>query len=118
MLGADIHVTVGSEEKVQFLVNTFDIPRHRIYHSRDTSFVKDVMRETNGKGVEVVLNSLSGELLHALWNCVAQYGRMVEIGKRDLIGGAKLAMNNFLANRTYSCVDIDHFRRVPRFLKG
>jgi NADPH:quinone reductase-like Zn-dependent oxidoreductase len=117
MLGADIYVTVGSEEKVKFLMETFNIPRNKIFNSRDTSFVDGIKRETKGKGVDVVLNSLSGELLHATWTCVAEYGKMVEIGKRDLIGGGKLDMNTFLANRTYSCVDIDQFRKVPGFLK-
>lgn len=39
---------------------------------------------------------------------------MIEIGKRDLLGGGKLDLNNFLANRSYSCVDIDQFRKNPR----
>ncbi|KAG9235260.1 KR domain-containing protein [Amylocarpus encephaloides] len=38
---------------------------------------------------------------------------MVEIGKRDLIGFGKLDMNNFLANRSYCCVDADAFRQTP-----
>lgn len=117
MLGANIYVTVGSEEKAQFLMETFNIPRNRIFHSRDDSFVDGIMQETKGKGVDVVLNSLSGELLHATWTCVAEYGTLVEIGKRDLIGGGKLDMAPFLANRTYSCVDIDQFRKIPGFLK-
>ncbi|CAH0054501.1 unnamed protein product [Clonostachys solani] len=117
MLGADIYTSVGSEEKVQYLHKEFGIPLNRILHSRDDSFVADVMRETNGRGVDLVLNSLSGELLHATWNCVASFGTMVEIGKRDLIGNGKLDMRPFLANRSYSCVDIDHFWRKPALLK-
>ena len=59
------------------------------------------MRETGGGGVDLVLNSLSGELLHASWKCVAKFGRMIEIGKRDLLGSGKLDMAMFEANRTY-----------------
>lgn len=117
MVGADVYATVGSEEKVQFLVEKFKIPSHRIMHSRDASFVDGVMRETGGQGVDVVLNSLSGELLHATWSCVAEFGRMVEIGKRDLLGGGRLDMQPFLANRTYSCVDIDQLWKRPDVLK-
>lgn len=65
------------------------------------------MRQTNGKGVDVALNSLSGELLHATWRCIAKWGIMVEIGKRDLIGAGKLDMDVFLASRSYCCVAID-----------
>lgn len=117
MLGAEIYVTVGNDEKRDFLMQKFDIPGRRIFHSRDSSFKAGVMRETQGEGVDVVLNSLSGELLHATWGCVAAFGKMIEIGKRDLLGGGKLDMNTFLANRSYCCVDIDQFRKKPYVLK-
>lgn len=104
---AEIFVTVGSEEKAKYLADTFGIPRHRIFNSRDESFVDDVMRETQNVGVDLVLNSLSGELLHATWKCVAPFGKLIEIGKRDLLGSGKLDMSVFLANRSYCCVDLD-----------
>lgn len=107
MLGVEIYTTVGSERKVQYLTDTYGIPRNRIFNSRDSSFVDDVLRETSGRGVDVVLNSLTGELLHATWKCVAKWGTMVEIGKRDLLGNARLDMGPFLANRNYCCFDID-----------
>ncbi|KAF2713296.1 hypothetical protein K504DRAFT_398387 [Pleomassaria siparia CBS 279.74] len=110
MLGAEIYTTVGSEIKVQYLMDTFDLPRNRIFNSRNDSFVEDLLRETNGKGVDVALNSLAGELLHATWKCVARWGTMVEIGKRDLIGNAQLDMGPFLASRNYCCIDIDQMR--------
>lgn len=56
--------------------------------------------------MDVVLNSLSGELLHASWECVAKFGTMVEIGKRDFIGKGKLAMEIFESNRTFAGVDL------------
>lgn len=107
MAGADIFVTVGNEEKIRYLMDTFQIPRHRIFNSRDDSFVDGINGATRGKGVDLVLNSLSGELLHATWRCVAEFGTMVEIGKRDLLGSGKLDMDVFLANRSYCCVDLD-----------
>ncbi|CAG8152229.1 unnamed protein product [Penicillium salamii] len=108
MVGAEIYATVGSEKKVQYLMETFGLPRNRIFNSRNTSFVEDLMRETGGEGVDLALNSLSGELLHATWGCVAEFGKLVEIGKRDLIGSGKLDMSIFEANRSYCCVDLDH----------
>lgn len=110
MIGAEIFTTVGNEEKVQYLMKTFNIPRNRIFNSRDTSFVDGIMRETDGNGVDLVLNSLSGELLHATWRCVTEFGKMVEIGKRDIMGAGKLDMDVFLLNRTYACVDVDRIR--------
>ncbi|KAM0254483.1 hypothetical protein ACHAQJ_006765 [Trichoderma viride] len=110
MIGAEIYTTVGSESKVKYLMDTFHLPRNRIFNSRNESFVQDLLRETNGKGVDVALNSLAGELLHATWKCVARWGTMVEIGKRDLIGNAQLDMGPFLASRNYCCIDIDQMR--------
>jgi NADPH:quinone reductase-like Zn-dependent oxidoreductase len=110
MLGAEIYTTVGSERKVQYLMDTFGIPRDRIFNSRSTSFADDLLRMTGGKGVDVALNSLSGELLHATWKCIAKFGSMIEIGKRDLLGNAQLDMGPFLANRNYCCLDIDQIR--------
>jgi NADPH:quinone reductase-like Zn-dependent oxidoreductase len=97
---------VGNPEKVQYLVDDFGVPRNRIFNSRDTSFLRDIMTETNGRGVDVVLNSLSGELLHASWKCVAEFGIMVEIGKRDFIGQAALSMDLFEQNRSFMGVDL------------
>ncbi|KAK0385887.1 hypothetical protein NLU13_7064 [Sarocladium strictum] len=105
-LGAAIFATVGTEEKVQYLVDTFGIPRDRIFNSRDARFAADVMRATDGRGVDVALNSLSGDLLHATWKCVAEFGCMVDIGKRDFIGQGRLAMAAFEANRSYFGVDL------------
>jgi NADPH:quinone reductase-like Zn-dependent oxidoreductase len=51
-------------------------------------FVPGVMRETEGKGVDIVLNSLSGALLCESWKCVAKFGKMIEIGKRDFMAMA------------------------------
>lgn len=64
------------------------------------------MRLTDNKGVDIVLNSLSGELLHASWQCVAEFGAMIEIGKRDLRGRGRLIMDLFEANRTFYGVDL------------
>ncbi|KAI1333951.1 acyl transferase domain-containing protein [Xylariaceae sp. FL0016] len=105
-IGADIYCTVGSQAKVEFLMNELGVPRERIFQSHDDSFVTDVMRSTNGLGVDVVLNSLSGELLHASWSCVAVHGCMVDIGKRDFLGRGRLAMNPFVGNRAFFGVDL------------
>lgn len=110
MIGADIYTTVSSEVKVNYLTDTFGIPRTHIFDSRSTSFVDGIMRETNNRGADVILNSLSGDLLHATWHCVAKWGTMIEIGKRDLLGAGKLDMDVFLENRNYCCVDINQMR--------
>ncbi|KAF1962721.1 KR-domain-containing protein, partial [Byssothecium circinans] len=107
MAGAVIYATVGNEDKAQYLVKTFGLPRDHIFSSRDASFLPALMKETNSRGVDLALNSLSGELLHATWRCVAEFGKLVEIGKRDFLGGGKLDMEVFLAGRSYCCFYLD-----------
>jgi NADPH:quinone reductase-like Zn-dependent oxidoreductase len=97
---------VGNEEKVQYLMDNYGLPRERIFHSRNVSFLTDVMQATGGRGVDIVLNSLSGELLHASWQCVAKFGKMMEIGKRDFIGRGQLMLDPFEANRTFYGIDL------------
>lgn len=97
---------MGTDEKVSYLETTFGIARDRIFNSRDYSFLEKILQATKGRGVDLVLNSLSGELLHASWECVAKFGRMVEIGKRDFQGNAKLQMSIFEGNRSFFGVDV------------
>ena len=42
------------------------------------------MALTDGRGVDLVLNSLTGPLMDASFRVLARGGRFVEIGKRDL----------------------------------
>jgi fatty acid synthase len=69
---------------------------HNIGDSRDTSFEQLIMSETNGRGVDIVLNSLSEEKLQASVRCLAQGGRFMEIGKFDLANNSPLGRLYFI----------------------
>lgn len=107
MMGAEVYATVGHDAKKKFLMDEFGIPANHIFYSRDTSFAQGIKR-TTGRGVDVVLNSLSGEALRASWACVAPYGRFVEIGKADIISNAQLPMEQFAGNTSFFAVDLFH----------
>lgn len=114
MVGARVLATCGSPEKKKMLVDTFGIPEQYIFSSRDDTFVKGVLDATEGKGVDVVLNSLAGELLQATWDCTAAFGRFVEIGKRDIHQNTQLPMDPFRRNVSFASVDmITVFERQP-----
>ncbi|KAL9004003.1 MAG: hypothetical protein Q9188_003165 [Gyalolechia gomerana] len=106
ILGAEVFVTIGSDEKKQLLMNHYGIEEDRILHSRDMSFPPGIMRMTGERGVDVVLNSLSGEGLRASWECLAPLGRFIEIGNRDIYSHAHLPMWHFHKNVTFSSVDL------------
>jgi len=64
------------------------------------------MRSTHNKGVDVAMNSLTSELLHATWNCVAPFGRFIEIGTRDINENTKIEMEPFRNNITFASVNM------------
>jgi acyl transferase domain-containing protein/7-keto-8-aminopelargonate synthetase-like enzyme/acyl carrier protein len=52
-----------------------------IMNSRTLDFADEILRATGGKGVDVVLNSLTGAALERSFSVLKQNGRFVEIGK-------------------------------------
>ena len=70
-LGAEVYVTVGSDEKKRLVMDTYSIPEDHIFYSRNLSFAQGIMRMTKNLGVDVILNSLAGEGLRASWECIA-----------------------------------------------
>ncbi|KAI0201376.1 polyketide synthase [Astrocystis sublimbata] len=82
--GFEIFVTAGTQEKQNFLHGEYGIAHDHIFSSRDTLFKEGVRRLTQARGVDVVLNCLSGEELVASWECVAPFGTFVELGLKGL----------------------------------
>lgn len=108
MIGAKVFATVGYDHKKQLLIDEYRIPASNIFYSRDLSFAQDVMRETQGCGVDVGINSPVGEGLRASWECVAPYGRFVKIGKADIYADEPLPMSAFSKDRSFLAIDIHH----------
>jgi fatty acid synthase, animal type len=81
-MGCTVFVTVGTPDKRHFIRSTFpQIPEENIGNSRDSSFEQMILERTDGKGVDLVLNSLAGDKLLASLRCLAMHGRFLEIGK-------------------------------------
>lgn len=58
---------------------------HYVYDSRTTDFADQILADTNGEGVDVVLNSLTNEgFIEATVRATAKGGRFAEIAKRDI----------------------------------
>lgn len=107
-MGCTVYTTVGSNDKREFLKKTFpQLTDKNIANSRDTSFEQHIMRETNGRGVDLVLNSLAAEMLQASVRCLAKDGRFLEIGKLDLSNNTALGMAFFLKNTTFHGILLD-----------
>ena len=105
-LGADIFATVGSTSKRHFLMDTFSIPEDHIFSSRSVAFKRGVMRMTRETGVDVVLNSLTGELLRESLACVSRFGSFIEIGKLDIHSKNLISLETFDRSVTFASVDL------------
>lgn len=69
------------------------VKRHGVTHvmnSRTLDFADEVLRLTEGRGVDVVLNSLTGEYISRSADVLAQGGRFVEIGKIGIWSAAEM----------------------------
>ncbi|KAI1464031.1 putative polyketide synthase [Daldinia caldariorum] len=116
--GAQVFTTVSSNKKKELLNTLYDIPTENILNSRDLSFADGIRRLTRNRGVDVVLNSLAGDALVASWECVASFGRFIEIGKKDIFSHNKLPMLPFARNVSFSAVDIAAMvREKPKLIQ-
>lgn len=120
MVGAEVFATAGSPERRDMLR---DMGIEHVYDSRSTAFADEIRRDTDGYGVDLVLNSLTGSAQRAGLNLLAYGGRFVEIGKRDIYDDARLGLFPFRHNLTFYAVDLalltkTHPRRVQELLRA
>lgn len=107
-MGCTVFTTVGAKEKRDFLKARFPQLEDRHFaNSRDLTFEEHVLRETNGRGVDLVLNSLAEEKLQASVRCLAPCGRFLEIGQFDLFKNSDLGMSAFFNNVTFHGIQLD-----------
>ncbi|XP_036143145.1 fatty acid synthase [Monomorium pharaonis] len=107
--GCEVFTTVGTIEKRNFIKKVFPtISDEHIGNSRDTSFEQMIMRQTNGRGVDIVLNSLAEEKLIASVRSLAQNGRFLEIGKFDLVSNNPLCISAFQKGISFHGILLDN----------
>lgn len=102
--GARIFATAGNEEKRNYLRQ---IGCEHVWNSRTLEFADGVQKVTNGRGVDVIVNSLSGEALHHSLALLAPSGRFIEVGKRDIAEEKWLPMLPFNKNISFFSMDLD-----------
>lgn len=115
--GAQIYATAGSPAKRKLLA---DWGIEHVYDSRSTEFADQIRRDTDGYGVDIVLNSLPGAAQRAGLELLTFGGRFVEIGKRDIYGDTKMGLFPFRRNLSFYAVDLalltltspEHTRRL------
>ncbi|WP_343708735.1 SDR family NAD(P)-dependent oxidoreductase [Mycobacterium sp.] len=102
-LNATVLTTAGTPEKRDHL---HGLGIEHVFDSRSLGFADQVLAATGGDGVDVVLNSLTGEALSHGLEALSRYGRFVEIGKADIYGQGRLRLWQLRNNASYIVVDL------------
>ncbi len=100
-LGARVHASAGSAAKRAFLAR---FPLESIHDSRGSAFAAELRSLTDGRGVDLVLNSLSGEALQVGLDLLAPFGRFLELGRRDIEAGTPLSLAHFRQHLTFAAI--------------
>lgn len=103
-LGAEVIASAGNPAK-RALLGVLGV-KH-VLDSRRADFAEDVMEITEGKGVDVVLNALSAEAIPMGLSCLSQFGRFIEIGKRDIYQNSRIPLWPLRKNASFHVVAMD-----------
>jgi acyl transferase domain-containing protein len=103
--GARVLATAGSDAK-RALLRSLGVDA--VFDSRSLDFASQVATLTQGRGVELVLNSLAGDFIGASVGCLAPEGRFLEIGKRDIWSSARFAQER--PHGHYHAIDLNAMR--------
>ncbi|KAF5298541.1 hypothetical protein FQR65_LT19602 [Abscondita terminalis] len=104
----NVFVTVGSDEKRNYFKTLYPtIADSHIGNSRDTTFEQMILKQTGGKGVDIIINSLSEDKLQASTRCLSRGGIFVELGKFDSQLNNPLPFNRFCGGRTFVGIHLD-----------
>ena len=102
--GAIVIATAGSPAKRAFLRRA---GADHVLDSRDLGFADAVRAITGGAGVDVVLNSLSGEAMENSIAVLKPFGRFLELGKRDFYQNRRIHLRPLRHNISYFAIDVD-----------
>jgi len=102
-LGAEIFATAGSIEKRDYLRS---LGIQYVMDSRSGDFAEQIMSDTGNQGVNVILNSLSGDLMLKNFEILAPFGRFLELGIQDIQNNTLLGLNAFAQGQTYAAIQL------------
>ncbi|QEU88292.1 type I polyketide synthase [Streptomyces viridosporus] len=102
--GARVIATAGTETKRDLLRT---LGAEHVLDSRSLDFVPRVRELTGGRGVDVVVNSLSGEAITRGIDLLRPNGRFVELGKKDIFLNNPITLRPFDRSLTFIGFNLD-----------
>ena len=111
---AEIFVTAGTDLKRDFLKSIdFEAPMD----SRSLVFEKQIMERTNNEGIDVILNTIAGEAGDAGLRILRDFGRFVQIDKKDIANNNTIQLGEFNKGLSYCAFDLGLFYLNPELMK-
>ncbi len=105
--GAEVFAT-ASAPKQEYLRS---VGVNNIFDSRQTAFGEEILTVTDGAGVDVVLNSLTGEgFIDASLSCLKKGGRFIELARRDILSEEE--MSAVRPDVTYAILELDVLKKT------
>jgi thioesterase domain-containing protein/NAD(P)-dependent dehydrogenase (short-subunit alcohol dehydrogenase family)/acyl carrier protein len=115
LAGAEVFETAGTTEKRELLRL---LGADHVMSSRSLAFADEIKMLTGGRGVDIVLNSLAGEAIRKGIDCLAPYGRFLELGKRDIYQDNKIGLWGFRSNISFHAIDLSRvIQHRPDFVR-
>lgn len=108
-MGAVVYATAGSEERRRAAL---DLGATAAFDSRSVGFVDDILQITEGRGVDVIYNSLPGEMIAQNFAVAGEFCRIIEIGKADIYFGGATDLKPFSGNLSFHSIDMDRMLRL------
>ncbi|MEF9907217.1 SDR family NAD(P)-dependent oxidoreductase [Streptomyces sp. P9-A2] len=102
--GARVIATAGTETKRDLLRT---LGAEHVLDSRGLDFVPRVRELTGGRGVDVLVNSLSGEAIAQGLDLLRPNGRFIELGKRDIFLNNPITLRPFDRSLTFIGFNLD-----------
>ncbi|KAL0937175.1 polyketide synthase [Colletotrichum truncatum] len=90
LLGAEVFATVQNQKERDSLETVCGVSGDHIFGSRDRSIRKKLQSMTNGRGVNILINTTNNDFYEDMVECVAPFGRVVNVGQQDIESGPRL----------------------------
>ncbi|TLD14962.1 hypothetical protein PspLS_10834 [Pyricularia sp. CBS 133598] len=104
--GARLFATVGNSQEKELLIKKYGVPEHQIFSSMISGLGSKIRMATSGRGADIVLDSAPDDAVTEAWDCLAKFGRFVNISSRDSGQGVRRHMMENKKNLSYTSVDI------------
>lgn len=102
-LGAEIFATCGSQEKLDYLRG---VGVEHLINYREEDFAEKILSLTGGYGVDVVINTLSGDAIQKGLDILAPNGRYMEIAMTGLKSATRMNLSNLVDNQIFYSIDL------------